>query len=515
MTWLTAIPKGLGKIPIAWSKCTEYPGESKNPFGVYMKIGKLLLTPLVPCFALILAGCGGPWFWIPRPPISFADLSGAQALGIVESVSPRAIGDEDDGYDRLYKLLTDGSWTEVEFRNERGIRADIPVDLLHLERLNEQFFVLVFGSRDDHFDDVWSEPYEWWSDTFLLDGESGNMYYLNRIADAGTDESGTTHQYPSQIFSSDDAGGLYYIGGPLSSDRFSNEFEQIRDSNGVIQLSYSPEDETLTGEFITSNAVWVGSLFVTGNGDLLYSYGAEVMMESEGYAFRTGDGEVGFLGDFISLDSWSARFFEGSDGKIYFLNDISTEAGDPVMPEWETSTLLYELSFSDGTPTTEEVATIFTADSYDSAGNLSRHLVTDEYVLFVGHWGVSQFMYGGVVRRISYPVEIGAGPTVLTSDRHLFVLNAGYSMTAGEDNETTFAIVVDLQEQTAIEFPLDRQRYTINEFRNYPAEPDAVYASLTDVLTGTTSSYALYPDGTMELLSEEQEETLIITIEPL
>jgi hypothetical protein len=437
--------------------------------------------------ALLLSSCGGGFYWFPRPSINLADLTGAEALGVISSsYSSRAISD-DDGYDRLYKLLADGSWAEVEFRNERGFRADIPVDLLHLHRVNEQFIVLVYGDRDDPMEgDVWSSPLEYWSDTFLLDTTTGDMYYLNQIANAGGDDTGTSYGQPSAVFGADDDGRVYYRAATYSHDRFAQKYSEVRSYPGIVRLTPDPLSTALTGVFITADTSPVTTFAVNAAGDVVYHLPDDAV-ESR-LAFVTSDGTR----DFYNPGIWIDRLFHGRDRTIY----VTTAEGE--------ENRLYALEFISGSPALDLRAT---------ATNTSSLAVQDDRIVMVGSSSLLLYSYDDTSVEITFPVEIGVGPTVLTSDRYLFILNSGAG--AESDNSTTFAIVVDFDTQTATEFPLDTDRYTINEFRDYPAEADAVFARMTDVLTGTTRSYALYPDGTMELLSKDEEEALIITIEPL
>lgn len=457
--------------------------------------------------SVLLISCGGLLDRLPKPVITFADLNGATALAVAHSTTARAVDDEETPHNVLYKMLTDGSWTIVEFQNERGRWTEFPVSLLHLVRLNDHYFVLVFGSRDTP-NEIWQSPHEEWSDSFLLDAISGNMYYLNAIANLGGGDMAPVYEVEGSL-GIDDADHVYYLASPFSSDNFANEGTDIRERSGVVQLTINPETSELTGEFVTSDATWVYEFVVSRRGDIVYRLGTDGGGPTN-IAYRTSDGSVGFLSDYLPWEPWELRLIQGEDGRLYLYE--ANWSGDPADPASEVNeTTLHALEFVSGEPAATSVTTLFA--SADGPASIAEAIVADGYMLFVANGAIAQYFYDGNSVRIEYPIDVAAANSIVKSDRYVYILN-GYDP-ALVQNETTFALLVDLELQTVLEYPLDRQRYQVNEFRDYPSSPDAVYARMTDVLTGTTASYALNPDGSSELLSEEAEETLIITIEPL
>lgn len=443
---------------------------------------------------ILVAGCGGPYGWLPRSPIAAADLAGATALGIVQTFSSRAVDEEEETpHSRLYKLLADGEWAPVDFENESGRSVDWPVDLLHIFRLDEQFMVLVFGESWTNID---MPEEETWSDTFLLDAATGSMYYLNAIADTPQMHWPNDHDDPLSpvggpelLFCSDSAGHVYYVGGPSSSNNFAREWTEVRQHRGVIRLTVNEESGSLTGEFITSDANSVERMAVNLAGDLVYSLGGE-------FAFRTAGGTLGFLSEFLDTDGgWEC--FRGGDGQIYVLDKYG-------MAE---TTYLRTLEFVSEEPRTD-VALAFP----DPLSNYVLSLITEEQLLFRSSAGILQYFYDGTTASVSFGSDLYGGRDIMKSDRYLYIVEPSIDF---DTATSSIAVVVDLSEGTWVDFPLDSQRYRIEDIRDYAADPNAILAELTDILAGTVLTYALYPDGTQELIDETAEDALIITIEPL
>lgn len=429
----------------------------------------------------------------------------------MQTPAPRTTADEEQmPHDALYKLLTDGSWTIVEFQNERGRWTDFPLRLLHLVRINERYFVLIFGTRsDDGTSTVWSDPFEDWSDSFLLDSTTGNMYYLNAIANLGGGDEAPVYNIEGSL-GADALGRVYYLASPQSSNNFEREWMEVRERSGVVRLSVDEDSTSLTGEFMTSDANWVYSFGVTSSGDIVYEFGSDGTGPS-GTAYRAADGSVGFLTDYVPWESWAFSIYPASDGNLYVVaREDFQDLSDPMHTINQLN--LYELAFVNSQPQVSQVATLFEPSGMAWGAGLQT-LAGDGYLLFIANESVARYSLEGTALRVDYPTAIAASRSILKSDRYVYILN-GYDP-ANVDNDTTFAILVDLELETAIEYPVNRQRYQIIEFRDYPSAPDAVFAKLTDILTGTTASYTLHSDGTMEQLSEESEEALVITIEPL
>ncbi len=444
-----------------------------------------VLILLVLLFAIsIFFSCDNFWDWIPRQPLAFADLSGAKALAIVASSDGSRGINTDSTYDELYKQLSDGSWVSVDYENTSGMAMNYAMDLLSLRRLDHQFFVLIFGYRELNLD---LEPVGVWTDTFILDSSTGNMYYLNQISNVFGGWTDSTTSPLQRLFSSDGSGRIYFISATQSINNFSNQASEVRETSDIVRLSLDYNTSELTAEFLTPEATWEYDIYANNQGDLIYSF-AETLGGTKRLAFQSSGGEYGFVSDYIDISDIS-QLYNGDNHEIYW---ASSDSGTCV---------LNQIAFNNEVP---GISNTFTLDGLDSIENA---VIEDEYILFFGSSSICKFFYSGDVISIDYPVAITLGQIIIKSDRYIYILD--------EEQAATFAILVDLDSQNAIEYPFNGARYSVNEFRDYPSDSDAVFASLTDVLKGDTSSYKLHPDGTMELLSVEQEESLILKIEPL
>lgn len=440
---------------------------------------RLLIMLIIP---LVLTGCDFFQSLFKKAEIAFVDVADAAALAIKSGDTRIDTVDQDN---ELYKQLVDGSWEAVRYYDKRGRETEAPDGMLYLMRLDDRFFVAVYGNI--HSDDEMNMTWEYWDDVFLMDVDNGTMYYLNQFGNAFTEGlPPMTDWEPSMITGIDSSGSIYYLAGPSSYNSFTEKTEQLRNYSAVTKLSVGTDADLLTGEFLTPDTRDVNAFCVDSSGNLVYE--VELVTGGRVPVYRMSNGTADFL-DLGASDLFVHHYVSGGDGNAYVV------AGAGAMDAH-----LYRIDFSAPSPSLVQVAGPFSDWELHSVQEKGDH------ILIIGQSVVLKYQYTGGASTVSISDSVPIRSIINKSGDLVYILT---------NNHTPLVYLVDLASESYIGYPLDGSRYTVQTFRDYALVDGAVYAELTDIITGTTGGYILYPDGQISQLTETTVESQIIVIEPL
>ena len=359
---------------------------------------------------------------------------------------------------------TDGTISIAEIKNKIGQTLGEDIIVSAFSRISKKYYTFTIS-------------YGWFR--YVIDIETGLIYQIESPPGHWTNS-------PNMTFADRILQGFY----PTDSGRLYFHIDEMAMSSDQIYMAEILDDSTMKIENVTPDTFSVNGFFVTPNDTILAQY-------NDTFVTKTINSELSYyttapFSDFGSI-------IRDKIGNIFIFDFLYSEY------DFEEGFKLFLVDSNSSNLSFSEIS-INSASHYDSRG---VHLLKDGGFIWFNNNDLIFIDNNYAVKTIDYD-----GRSLQNIPIEQIIVKGNYVFAETSDTNNPI-MVVDLENSTIIDFPIDEQQYQLGSMYNNSESSTTVYAEIRETLTGRSEIYILDPSGTMEMVSEVEPEKIVIYLDPL